>query len=120
MLSLQEILGLADSYGRELPAPPAPLKSPVGTELAAWIDHTLLKPEATSGQVKKCCEEARQYHFATVCINPVYVSLAHGLLKESGVGMCVVIAFPLGATLPEDKVYEARRVIEKGATKWIW
>jgi deoxyribose-phosphate aldolase len=93
------------------------LTRPVGTEIAAWIDHTLLKPEATAGQVKKLCEEARQYHFAAVCVNPVYVPLARGLLKDAGVGLCAVIAFPLGAILPEDKVYEARRVIENGANE---
>ena len=108
---------MTDSYERELPAPPLELTRPVGAEIAGWIDHTLLKPEATAGQVKKLCEEARQYHFATVCVNPVYVPLARGLLKDSGVGMCAVIAFPLGAILPEDKVYAARRVIENGANE---
>ncbi len=117
MPSFQEVLNLADSYERELPAPPAQLTAPQGAALAGWIDHTLLKPEATTGHVKKLCEEARQYHFASVCVNPVYVPLAHGLLQDSGVGMCAVIAFPLGAILPEDKVYEARRVIEKGANE---
>jgi len=117
MKSLQEVLILTDSYERELPAPPLELTRPVGAEIAGWIDHTLLKPEATAGQVKKLCEEARQYHFATVCVNPVYVPLARGLLKDSGVGMCAVIAFPLGAILPEDKVYAARRVIENGANE---
>jgi deoxyribose-phosphate aldolase len=117
MQSLREVLILADSYERELPTPPLPLTRPVGTEIAAWIDHTLLKPEATAGQVKKLCEEARQYHFAAVCVNPVYVPLARGLLKDAGVGLCAVIAFPLGAILPEDKVYEARRVIENGANE---
>jgi deoxyribose-phosphate aldolase len=117
MQSLREVLILADSYERDLPAPPLPLTRPVGAEISAWIDHTLLKPEATAGQVKKLCEEARHYHFCTVCVNPVYVPLARGLLKDSGVGMCAVIAFPLGAVLPEDKVYEARRVIENGANE---
>ena len=115
MQSLRDVLLLADSYERELPTPPLPLTKPVGAEIAAWIDHTLLKPEATAGQIKALCEEARQYHFAAVCVNPVYVPLARGLLKDAGVGMCAVIAFPLGAILPEDKVYEARRVIENGA-----
>jgi deoxyribose-phosphate aldolase len=117
MQSLQEVLRSADLYEQELPAPPEKLTAPVGAEMAAWIDHTLLKPDATTGHVKKLCEEARQYHFASVCVNPVYVSLAHGLLQDSGVGMCAVIAFPLGAILPEDKVYETRQVIEKGANE---
>jgi deoxyribose-phosphate aldolase len=117
MQSLQEILGLVDSYERELPVQPVPLTPPVGSEIAGWIDHTLLKPEATSGQVKKLCEEACQYHFASVCVNPVYVPLAHGLLREAGIGLCAVIAFPLGAMLPEDKAYEARRAIGNGANE---
>ena len=117
MPSLQEVLTLADLYERELPAPPPPLTRPVGAEIAAWIDHTLLKPEATSGQVKELCEQARQCHFAAVCVNPVYVPLARALLKDAGVGLCAVIAFPLGAMLPEDKVYEATRVIANGASE---
>jgi deoxyribose-phosphate aldolase len=117
MQSLQEILDLVESYERELPDPPLPFRLPVGSEIASWIDHTLLKPEATSGQVKKLCEEACQCNFASVCVNPVYVPLAHGLLRDAGIGLCAVIAFPLGALLPEDKVYEAKRVIENGATE---
>jgi deoxyribose-phosphate aldolase len=117
MRSLHEILDLVEAYERELPKPPLPLTPPIGAEIAAWIDHTLLKPEATARQVKKLCEEARRYHFATVCVNPVYVPLVRGLLKDSDTGICAVIAFPLGATLPEDKVYEARRVIKNGAVE---
>ncbi len=115
MQSLKQILAVANSYKRKLPAAPPPLPAPRGTEIAAWIDHTLLKPEATAAQIKKLCEEARQYHFATVCVNPVYVPLARSLLKDSGVGVCAVVAFPLGATLPEDKTHEAIRVIANGA-----
>ena len=117
MQSLKEILAMADSYERELPVAPPALPAPRGAEISGWIDHTLLKAEATAAQVKQLCAEARQYHFATVCVNPVYVPLAHSLLKDSGVGVCAVIAFPLGATLPEDKAHEARRVIENGAVE---
>jgi deoxyribose-phosphate aldolase len=117
MQSLQEMLILTDSYEKALPAPPEPLPPPVGAGIAGWIDHTLLKPEATPGQLKKLCDEARKYKFTTVCVNPVYVPLAHGLLREAGVGICAVIAFPLGATLPEDKVHEACRVIGNGASE---
>jgi deoxyribose-phosphate aldolase len=117
MPSLQEILGLVDAYERKLPDPPVPLTPPAGPEIAGWIDHTLLKPEATSAQVKKLCEEASRCHFASVCVNPVYVPLAHGLLRDTGIGLCAVIAFPLGAILPEDKVYEANRVIDNGANE---
>ena len=115
--SLKQILRLAGEYEQQLPPAPAPLAAPRGAGIAGWIDHTLLKPEATAEQVKKLCEEARQYHFASVCVNPVYVPLARGLLKDSGMVVCAVIAFPLGAALPEDKAYECRRVIDNGATE---
>ena len=115
--SLKQILRMVDAYEHELPTAPSPLVAPRGAEVSAWIDHTLLKPEATAAQVKKLCDEARQYHFANVCVNPVYVPLARGLLKDSGVGVCAVVAFPLGASLPEDKAREARRVIENGAVE---
>jgi deoxyribose-phosphate aldolase len=117
MQSLKQILELTEAYERELPPAPPPLPVPRGLEIAAWIDHTLLRPEATAAQVKKLCEEARENHFATVCVNPIFVPLARSLLRDSGVGVCAVIAFPLGATLPEDKVHEARRVIENGAVE---
>ena len=117
MQSLMQILAMVDSYEHELPAAPPARPAPRPAELSAWIDHTLLKPEATAAQIKKLCEEARTVHFATVCVNPVFVPLARGLLKDSGVGVCAVIAFPLGATLPEDKAHEARRVIENGAVE---
>lgn len=115
MASLAELLSRADAYEKKLPDPlPSPIP-PRGAEIARWIDHTLLRPEATSAQVKQLCEEAREHHFLTVCVNPVYVPLANGLLKDSEIGICAVIAFPLGASLPEEKTYEARRVIEYGA-----
>ena len=115
MRSLREVLELVDAYEQELPAAPRPLVKPVGVEIAGWIDHTLVKPEATAQQIKDLCQEARSHQFATVCVNPVYVPLAGGLLKDSGVGVCAVVAFPLGATLPEDKVHETQRVIKNGA-----
>ena len=115
--SLKQILKLVDAYEQELPAAPAAQVAPGAAEIASLIDLALLKPEASSAQVKKLCEEARQYHFASVCVNPVYVPLARGLLKDSGICVCAVIAFPLGANLPEDKAHEARRVIDNGATE---
>lgn len=117
MPTLQEILALADSFERELPAPPVLPPAPAGAEIAAWIDHTLLKPEATAGQVKQLCEEAREHGFAAVCVNPVYVPLARALLGEAGVAVCTVVAFPLGASLPEDKAHETRRAIGNGASE---
>ena len=110
-----EILALTDQLEKQMPPAPAVLEMPRGAALAGWIDHTLLKPEATPAQVEKLCAEAREYHFATVCLNPVYASLASKLLAGSGVPVCVVIGFPLGATTPELKALEAGRVVEMGA-----
>ncbi len=84
-------------------------------DIARYIDHTLLKPEATISDIKKVCEEAIEYHFAAVCINPIYVKLAHDLTKGSVVKVCTVVGFPLGAHLPEIKAMEARRAIREGA-----
>ncbi|MFA5779430.1 MAG: deoxyribose-phosphate aldolase [Elusimicrobiota bacterium] len=79
------------------------------------IDHTLLKANATQEEVGKLCEEARKYGFASVCINPGYVSLASKLLAGSSVKVCTVIGFPLGATTPTVKSIEARDAIANGA-----
>ena len=84
-------------------------------QIAACIDHTLLKPEATPAQVEALCEEARQYHFASVCVNPTHVRLAVRLLKKSGVKVCTVAGFPLGANTPEMKAFEAEQAIAQGA-----
>lgn len=75
--------------------------------IAAMIDHTLLKPEATPAQIEKLCAEAAEYHFASVCVNPVYIPLAARLLKGTGVKVCCVVGFPLGAIAPEQKAAEA-------------
>lgn len=115
--SLNDIISLAEAYLRELPPAPPPLTVPEGPALAGWIDHTLLKPEATAEQISKLCDEARQHHFAAVCVNPVYVPLAAGLLCDSGVGICSVVAFPLGASLPQYKAAETRGALEAGATE---
>ncbi len=84
-------------------------------EFSKYIDHTLLKPEATEENIKKLCQEAVEYNFASVCINPAYVKLAHELTKDSNVDVCTVVGFPLGANLPEIKAMEARRAIREGA-----
>ncbi|MGB9521212.1 MAG: deoxyribose-phosphate aldolase [Anaerolineales bacterium] len=117
MNSYSEILNKAESYSHHLPPAPAPLALPHGKEISAWIDHTLLKPEATAEQIKQLCLEAKQFQFATVCINPVYVSLAYGLLKDSNVGVCTVVGFPLGANSASMKAFEALHSIEMGATE---
>lgn len=82
---------------------------------ASLIDHTLLKPEATDEDIKRLCDEAARYHFASVCVNPSWVKAAACNLRGSGVPVCTVIGFPLGATLPDVKAYEARRAIFDGA-----
>ena len=85
--------------------------------VAGMIDHTLLKPEATRGDIEKLCREAAQFHFATVCVNPGWVAVAANLLRGSGVGVCSVVGFPLGATTADVKHYETRRAIFDGATE---
>lgn len=82
---------------------------------ASLIDHTLLKPEATEADIKKLCNEAIQFGFASVCVNPSWVKKASEFLSGSNVPVCTVIGFPLGATLPDVKAYEARRAIFNGA-----
>src|SRR3954453_6865709 len=84
---------------------------------ASLIDHTLLKPEATEADIKKLCDEARQFGFASVCVNPGWVKKAAEFLRGSGVPVCTVIGFPLGATMPDVKAYETRRSIFNGATE---
>ena len=84
-------------------------------KLAPYIDHTLLKPEATGDQIKKLCREALEHHFYSVCINPSYVKLAAVELKSSPVKICAVIGFPLGATTTAVKAFEAREAVETGA-----
>lgn len=86
-------------------------------DIASLIDHTLLKPEATPEQIAQVCSEAREYRFASVCVNPVYVKLAWDLLKGSPVKVCSVVGFPLGATPSEVKAFEARRAIRDGASE---
>ncbi|MEJ2745803.1 MAG: deoxyribose-phosphate aldolase, partial [bacterium] len=87
----------------------------VADDLALKIDHTLLKPEATEKQVENLCAEASEYGFCSVCVNPWFVPLCAKLLRRSGVKVCTVIGFPLGATTPETKAYETRDVIGEGA-----
>lgn len=83
--------------------------------LASMIDHTLLKPEATEKDIVALCHEAKQYQFATVCVNPTYVQTAAKLLHGTSVGVAAVIGFPLGATFTEVKVQEVYQVKAHGA-----
>ncbi len=92
----------------------------VGNELrdknvAGMIDHTLLKPDVTSSDIKILCNEAKKYSFASVCINPGYVSLCSELLRGTDVKVCTVIGFPLGATTTEVKQFETEQAINNGA-----
>ncbi len=89
----------------------------VEASVGRMIDHTLLKPEATEEQIKELCREAATYCFASVCINPTWVELSAKLLRRSGVKVCTVIGFPLGATTSETKAYETRDTIGKGASE---
>jgi deoxyribose-phosphate aldolase len=79
------------------------------------IDHTLLKPDATRRDIEALCREAAEYRFASVCVNPTWVGLCASLLQLTGVKVCSVVGFPLGATTPDTKHYETRRAIFDGA-----
>jgi len=84
-------------------------------ELAALIDHTLLKPEASRDQIVKLCDEAKRFGFASVCVNPCYVSLSAQLLRLTNVKVCTVVGFPLGANRSDVKAYETERALADGA-----
>ena len=87
----------------------------VDAEIAALIDHTLLKPEASRDDIRKLCQEAVRFQFASVVVNPWYVPLAAELVRGTPVKVCTVVGFPLGATLPQVKIYEAEESIKAGA-----
>ena len=95
----------------------APAQRPgnIPGDLARYIDHTLLKADATGEQIRKLCAEALQYGFRSCCVNPTWVPLVSGLLRGSEVLTCTVVGFPLGANEPEIKAMEARRAIRNGA-----
>ncbi|HPH95452.1 MAG TPA: deoxyribose-phosphate aldolase [Anaerolineaceae bacterium] len=114
--NIHELLTLTQAMDLKLPSVP-PLAQPQGKELARWIDHTILKPEATPAQIDQLCEEALTWNFATVCINPVFIPRAAKKLAGSQVGVCTVIGFPLGATSTAVKVAETRWCIEEGAAE---
>jgi deoxyribose-phosphate aldolase len=88
-----------------------------GARIADYIDHTLLKAEATRDEIDRLCDEARENHFATVCVNPSWVQRCAERLRGSGVGIATVIGFPLGANRPETKAFEAGLAIRQGATE---
>ena len=86
-------------------------------ELNKYIDHTLLKPEAVEADIIKLCQEALEYNFMSVCVNPTWVSLASELLDDSDVKVCTVIGFPLGATTSRVKALEAQEAVKSGASE---
>jgi deoxyribose-phosphate aldolase len=111
-----------DNAGHVVSAGAERLTSTVGVipedrSLAGMIDHTLLKPDATSDKIAQLCFEAKKYHFASVCVNPTHVKLCAELLKDSDVKVCTVIGFPLGATSPEVKAFETQNALDNGATE---
>lgn len=80
-----------------------------------YIDHTLLKADATEKDIKKLCKEAKEYEFFSVCVNPIHVKAAKKYLKNSNIRVCTVIGFPLGANLTKTKLFEAKKAIADGA-----
>ncbi|HSO57484.1 MAG TPA: deoxyribose-phosphate aldolase [Paenisporosarcina sp.] len=87
------------------------------TNIASMIDHTLLKQDATKEQVEKICAEAKEYTFASVCVNPTWVKISAELLTGTPVKVCTVIGFPLGASTPETKAFETTDAINNGASE---
>lgn len=89
----------------------------VPSDIAGYIDHTLLKPDATPQEIETLCREARQYHFAAVCVNPPFVKQCAELLRGSGVQVATVVGFPLGAHTTATKVFETEQALVDGATE---
>lgn len=87
------------------------------TEFAKYIDHTVLKPDATSSEIEKLCKEAIEYGFASVCVQPIYIKLAYDLLKNTNVKVATVIGFPHGSTFTGAKVAESIAALEAGAVE---
>lgn len=91
--------------------------SDVPADIAGYIDHTLLKPEATPAEIEKLCREAREYHFAAVCVNPPFVKQCADLLRGTGVHVATVVGFPLGAHTTATKVFETEQACVDGAAE---
>lgn len=89
--------------------------APTDGSLSHMIDHTLLKADASQEEIAQLCYEARKYQFISVCVNPAYVKLCSDLLEGSGVLVCTVVGFPLGATSIEAKVFETQKAVQDGA-----
>jgi len=118
-LSAEDVNRIAERVRQLLQEPGAPGRAASPTmsleQVAALIDHTLLKPDAMQADIQRLCDEARRHKFFSVCVNPSYVRQAASLLRGSPVKVCCVVGFPLGAQPPETKALEARRAIREGA-----
>ncbi len=116
MMTIKEILERAHVYEEKLPAFPAAFKPPEGP-VTRYIDHTLLKTEATLAQIEQICQEAREFQFASVCVNSLYVPVVHKALEGTGVKTCSVVGFPLGAMPTAVKVAETETAVGAGAAE---
>jgi deoxyribose-phosphate aldolase len=112
---LKELLEQAAVYDVQLPAANVGNYPTTGSGIAAWIDHTALKPETTPEQIELLCKEAKQFGFASVCVNPIAVPLAVRRLENSPIPVCSVIGFPLGACPTAVKLAEAQWCLKEGA-----
>ena len=115
-MNTQEIQRVLEEARNRLNRPPAPPKLS-RAELARYMDHTLLKPEATPADAERVAHEALEHGFRAVCVNPSYGELVARILAGSSVATCVVVGFPLGATLTQVKAEEAALAMERGATE---
>lgn len=109
------VLGEARCYPRTGRTRPDLGAVPMNAGIAHLIDHTLLKPDATASQIEVLCYEALRYDFASVCVNSIYVPLASAILKDKTSKICTSVGFPLGASLPQVKAFEAEEAIRQGA-----
>lgn len=105
---------ICSKYGAQTQTPTAS-DGYTPADMAKYIDHTYLKPEASVNEIRKICDEAKKYHCASVCVNPSYIQYVAQQLEGSGVTPCCVIAFPFGTSTPEAKAFEASDAASKGA-----
>mgnify|MGYP000968115048 CR=1 FL=1 len=105
---------ICSKYGAQTQTPAAS-DGYTPADMAKYIDHTYLKPEASVNEIRKICDEAKKYHCASVCVNPSYIQYVAQQLEGSGVTPCCVIAFPFGTSTPEAKAFEASDAASKGA-----
>jgi deoxyribose-phosphate aldolase len=115
-MNLAEVLELAEELYEHLPEP-TPTPYTLDHSFAKFIDHTILKPEATPQMIETLCHDAAHYHFASVCINPVFIPQVVELLADSDVDVCTVVGFPLGADPGRVKAQEAKDAIRHGAVE---